>query len=187
MAVSLMNEISIGAIREAYGRVAYSHKTQEKAKDINECCSSLVKWINVLLVSCTTASATYSFFMSPQQVNAITAILSVASLLFLIAQLSFNPEARVQAHKNCADKLWFVREKYANLLSDMMSDSIDAQSAMKIRDEVTQELSKIYAEAPCAGGLAYFFAQRALKIDKELTFTEKELNQLLPPALRAKI
>jgi len=179
-----MNEINIHVIKEAYGKVAYSHKTQEKAKEIDGFFVHLIKWANVVLIGLTTISATRNLFISPERVNISTAVLATISLMFVIAQLSFNPEIKAREHKNCADKLWLIREKYINLLADIMCEKINEQTIKDLRDRLTDELFKIYDEAPPAGGLAYIMARRALKIKKELTFSAKELDQLLPESLR---
>ncbi len=181
-----MHVIDIAVVKEAFGKLAYSHKTQEKAKDINCCFACLVKWLNVLLIGATTISATYSFLIPPDKGNLITAGLALISLMFIIAQLSFDPEAKARAHKNCADKLWLLREKYLNLISDMSTGAITVQSAVERRDRLTEELFKVYEDAPMAGGLAYSLARRALKIGKELTFGTKELDYLLPESLKTK-
>lgn len=181
-----MDAINIAVVKEAYGKLAYSHKTQEKAKDINCCFACLVKWLNVILVGATTVSATYTFLVSPARANVVTAGLATFSLMFVIAQLSFDPEAKARAHKSCADKLWLLRENYLNLISDMAVGTITSQTAIEKRDRLTEELFKVYEDAPVAGGFAYFLARKALKVKKELTFSSKELDQLLPEALRVK-
>ncbi len=47
----------VQAIRESFGRVVYSHKTHEKAREIQSRRASLVKWVNILLATAT--STTY--------------------------------------------------------------------------------------------------------------------------------
>ena len=181
-----MSEISISVVKEAYGRVAYSHKTQEKAKEINEFYAIIIKWVNVILVGATTLSAALNLFLTPDKVGIATTILACCSLMFIVAQLSFDPDGRARMHKRCADKLWLISEQYINLLSDMSSGNISDEETKKKRDQITFELSKIYDDALPAGGRAYKKARKALKIDKELTFTSKELEQLLPESLRIK-
>lgn len=181
-----MDEINIGVVKESFGKVAYSHKTQEKAKEINKFLAAMVKWLNVILIGLTTISATRNFFNVTGRDYLLTAVLATISLMFVIAQLSFNPEGKARTHKNCADRLWLIREKYLNLIADMTSGIISNEKAKEERDKLTEELFKIYDGTPSAGGLAYQRARKALKIDEELSFNSKEIEQLLPESLRSK-
>lgn len=181
-----MDEININVIKESFGRVAYSHKTQEKAKEINELFAILVKWFNVLLIGATASSAIYNFFLAPEKVSILTAILSTISLMFIIAQLSFAPEAKAREHRKCANKLWLIREKYLNLLTDMVTNNVTNENVKERRDQISAELFDVYNDAPSAGGWAYKRARKALKFRKELSFTSKEIDQLLPESMKGK-
>jgi hypothetical protein len=44
------------AIRESFGRVVYSHKTHEKAREIQSRRAVLVKWVNIVLTTVTSAT-----------------------------------------------------------------------------------------------------------------------------------
>jgi len=52
------------------------------------------------------------------------------------------------------------------------------------RDTILKELQEIYLEAPDASSKAYSMAQAALKIKEEMSFTDDEMDQLLPKPLR---
>jgi hypothetical protein len=76
-----------------------------------------------------------------------------------------------------------VRERYLNLLTDMEA-GLSLVEAARERDILTSELRHIYGHAPDTTSRAYRSAQRALKVDEEMTFSEAELDDLLPQALR---
>lgn len=180
-----MTEAQIAVLKESFGRVVYSHKTQEKAKEINECRAVAIKWMNIALVGVTSISAAYNLIASPDKVFIITTILSAISLMFVVAQLSFDPESRARANKSCADKLWLIRERYINLISDAVSGNLTEENFTRERDNLAKDLFQAYDDAPIAGGLAYKRARKALKIDKELTFSPKEVDQFLPESVKS--
>ncbi|WP_404872745.1 hypothetical protein [Ideonella sp. A 288] len=53
------------------------------------------------------------------------------------------------------------------------------------RDRLNQLLEDIYKGAPRTAGMAYEAAQKALKADQELFFTDSELDHMLPQRLRS--
>lgn len=170
-----MNEAQIAVLKESFGRVVYSHKTQEKAKEINECWAIAIKWANIILVGFTSISASYNLIAKPDKVFVVTTVLSAVSLMFVVAQLSFDPESRSRANKSCADKLWLIRERYINLISNAVSGSLRDDSFTKERDDLAKELFQVYDDAPIASGLAYKMARKALKLIKSCLFHQKRL------------
>ena len=53
------------------------------------------------------------------------------------------------------------------------------------RDRLNQLLEEIYKGAPRTDGKAYAAAQKALKADQELFFSDSELDHMLPQRLRS--
>ena len=51
-----MDKVNLPVIRESFGRVAYSHKTHEKAAEIEDRNSKIVKWANIVLTALTSGS-----------------------------------------------------------------------------------------------------------------------------------
>ena len=68
------------------------------------------------------------------------------------------------------------------MLVDLDFKSIE-ELAIK-RDELQDELAEIYSTVPQTNDKAYKAAQKGLKDNGELSFYEKEIDDLLPPALR---
>jgi len=84
-----------------------------------------------------------------------------------IYQLSFDPGRLIRDHRKCARRLWLIREKYINLLSDLIDEAIDDDKGRLQRDTILKELQEIYLEAPDTSSKAYSMAQAALKIKKK--------------------
>ncbi len=178
-----MDKINLQVVRESFGRVAYTQKTHEKAAEIESGKAGIVKWINILLTTLTTSSILVDLISSQEVFKYVSSILSALTLAFVIFQLSFDPDERAGKHRQTAKELWLIREKYINLLADIKSDSIDSHELIKQRDRLAQEAGLIYKFAPQTTSKAYKAAQKALKINEELTFSDDELNSFLPKEL----
>lgn len=172
----------VQAIRESFGRVVYSHKTHEKAREHASRWAAIVKWINITLTTITSTTLIGTIITSERAFLYTGSVLSTLTLAFAIFQLSFDPGKEAERHRTTAKALWYVREKYIHLLTDIESDpsSVDIPSR---RDELMEELRKIYELAPDTTGRAYSAASKALKFSEDMTFSNEEINKFLPDSL----
>lgn len=177
-----MDKTNLQVIRESFGRVCYSHKTHEKDAEILNTHAIRAKWINITLIAITTGSLLGTIF-TEQNLILISAFFSATTLGFSIFQLSFDPEKEAIKHKQSANALWLIREKYVSLMSDIINASIEETAIIKKRDDLVNELDIIYRSSPSTSSSAYRKAQEALQLNEELTFTDKEINKLLPSSL----
>lgn len=86
------------AIRESFGRVVYTHKTHEKAREIQARRAVLVKWINIILTTVTSATLLSTVITNQRALLYVSAALSALSLMFVIFQLSFDPGKDAERH-----------------------------------------------------------------------------------------
>jgi len=181
-----MNNLNLQVIRESFGRVVYSHKTHEKAAEIAERTTKRVKWLNIVLTAITSGSLLSTIITNETILLYIGAVFAAFTLSFTIFQLSFRPEEEFEKNRNIAKELWYIREKYVNFLSDIMSNNLSDDSIMSKRDQLVEELKLVYKFAPQTNPRAYKLARKALKIDEELTFSNEEINHFLPDGLKLK-
>jgi hypothetical protein len=177
-----MDKINLTVIRETFGKVVYTHKTYEKAADI---CIGKSKWIkrmNVFLLALTSGSALGSI-LGGHAFLISTSILATLSLFFVVYQLSFNFDELGQRYKTTAKKLWLIREKYQNLIADIMNEKYSSNELTEKRDSLLSELNEILENAPSTDSKAYSKARKALKIHEEMTFSNKEIDNFLPEEL----
>jgi hypothetical protein len=172
-----------GQLREMYGRAAYTHKTHEKMADNYIRTYRRIKCVEILLSALTTGSLLLALFGDTRQATIWGA---VTSTILLALTLYFH-EARLgeqaQKHTVVGSKLWRVREALLSVLVDM-HDGRAIDEVRRERDRLNDELEEIYKGAPRTDTKAYKAAQRALKDDQELFFTDLELNHMLPQQLR---
>lgn len=173
-----------GQIRECFARVVYSHKTHEKEGDL--CAGTLrrFKLAQILLAATTTSGALAILFTEDFALKAVTALVSLVSLIVTGYMKGFDPGATAQKHRDTAADLWAIRESYLSLLTDLASRAISNQDARQKRDELQSALAAIYKSAPGSTPKAYVKAQKALQALEDYTFNPDEIDKFLPIALK---
>ncbi|HIE30148.1 TPA: SLATT domain-containing protein [Candidatus Poribacteria bacterium] len=171
-------------IRESYGRVAYSHKAHEKSADIYHGRLQNLKLAQIILSAITTGGIIITLFGESRISTVIAAITSTVLLTINTYTKEHDLGELAQKHASVAGDLWNAREAYLSLLTDLASRSAPAEEIRKRRDKLQETLKNIYKAAPRTIPKAYSAAQAALKINEELTFSEEEIDNMLPPYLR---
>jgi hypothetical protein len=114
----------------------------------------------------------------------VSALLSTALLVVNAYAKDIDPGQQSEKHKETASALWDVRESYLALIADLRQGSLDTEAVREKRDELQAALARIYRSAPRTTAKAYRSAQVGLQQNEELTFSDAELDGMLPPALR---
>ncbi|MGO6970130.1 SLATT domain-containing protein [Rhizobium ruizarguesonis] len=175
-------------IRECYGRCAYTHKTHEKMAERLHARHKRGKWANIILSSLITGGAVSVIFAKGSEwegyAGYATVSLSILSLIFNAYLKDLDPGALAQRHREAGSDIWNIREAYLSLITDVLDQSSELAALRARRDSLQAALHKIYHGAPHTDGKAYGKAQDALKNNEDLTFTENEIDVLLPAKLR---
>lgn len=172
-----------GQLREMYGRAAYTHKAHEKMADGYVCRYRLLKTAEIALSAAATGSLVIAVFGDSHLSTIIGAVLSSILLFFTLYFKEASLGEQAQRHTEVASKLWGIREALLSLLIDMR-DSLDPAQIREERDKLNGKLEEIYKNCPRTTPAAYAAAQKALKSEEELFFTDAELNKMLPKVLR---
>jgi hypothetical protein len=88
------------------------------------------------------------------------------------------------AHAACANRLWYVREKYRVLLSDLTDGAIEIEEARRRRDVLIQQLHGIYENVPPDDVVAYQAAAKAVGSADEGLLSDEEIDLFLPKSLQ---
>ena len=186
LAESSMNPRTVieSHVRECYGRVAYSHKTQEKCVDLLLGRLRTIKLLQLVLSSITTAGFLGAILGAGQA----SAVLGVGVSTLLLALNAYTQDHDLgelaERHRQAASALWRIRETYLSLLTDLRVGSDALGDLTKRRDELLKELDGVYSGAPATNYKAYKKAREALRRHEELTFSDSEIDALLPSELR---
>lgn len=173
-----------GQLRECFGRVVYSHKTHEKCADILLARLARIKLSQIILSALTTAGFIAAVFGAGTIGAIIGTILSTVLLALNAYTKNYDLGSLAQKHKQTANELWLIREKYLSLITDLLIGDKPVETLQKTRDVLLAELNKAYSSAPPTTGDAYAKAQEALKTKEDLTFSEEEIDKFLPNELK---
>lgn len=172
-------------IRECFGRSVYTHKTHEKMADRATSKLSCFKTIEIGLAAITASGVIGMILQAEEQwIKWTTAVVSLLSVFFASYLKDFDLGATAQKHRDAASKIWPIRESYLSLLTDIRMGGLSDAEVRIRRDELQEQLAKIYSASPQTDGSAYKDAQDALKSKEDYTFSKDEINKFLPESLR---
>lgn len=180
------NNITIleAQIRECYGRVVYSHKTQEKCADIVFTLHKRLKLLQIIISGVVTTSLLIRIFGNNEAALYVSAILSTALFALNAYTKDYDLGEIAQKHTNAANELWDIRETYLSLLTDIKGGNISVGQITNKREELQNRLLNVYSGSPRTNSKAYMAASKALQKNEELTFSDKEIDAFLPKELR---
>ena len=169
-------------IRDCFGRVAWSHKTHEKQADSYETWNCKLTWGKIIVTALASAGGILSL-LTKSWWGVTSCVLSTLLLLINLIFENRNYAILSQKHRDTAAQLWNIREGYLSLLTDIRAPNADIREIQKRRDELQEKLFSVYSSALRTSGKAYIEASNALH-GEELSFSDAEIDKMLPPALR---
>lgn len=178
-----------GQLRECYGRVVYTHKTHEKCADILLARHKQIKFWQIVLSAFITGGIISTLTEAVPSdctiyVTWLNAVLSTILLVLNSYTKDYDLGEIAQKHRQAAADIWFVRERYLSLLTDLRTGIQSFNELLKSRDALLAELHTTYQGAPSTDYKAYKQAQKALKEMEDMTFSDAEIDAFLPKALR---
>lgn len=173
-----------GQLRECYGRVVYSHKTHEKCSDILLSRLSSIKFWQIILSALTTGGFLATFFGAGEVGTGIGIVVSTLLLILNAYTKDYDLGELAQKHKQAANEIWLIREKYLSLLTDLAMGEKPIEQLQSERDSLLESLHSVYSGSPSTTFEAYKKAQDALKNKEDLTFSEEEIDAFLPKELK---
>lgn len=173
-----------GQLRECYGRAVYSHKTHEKCADILHTRLSRIKLFQIILSAVTTGSFITSILGSGKEAAIVGVVVSTLLLVLSAYTKNYDLGELAQKHKQVANDIWLIREQYLSLLIDLAANGKTQGEVLLERDRLVTALHAVYAASPSTTNAAYRRAQDSLKYKEEMTFSDEEINLILPKELR---
>ena len=173
-----------GQLRESYGRVVYTHKTQEECADLLLERLAVIKVAQIILSALTTGGFVSVFLGSGDIGAGAGAVLSTALLALNAYTRNYDLGGEAQKHREAAASIWFMRERYLALLTDLAIGARSVDEIIEERDNLLEDLQTVYATCPSTNDKAYKRAQRALKLAGDMSFCDEEIDAFLPKELR---
>jgi hypothetical protein len=97
---------------------------------------------------------------------------------------SFEVQNNVSNHKKTAIDLLILRDKFRLLLIEIQMNKADTKEIFQKYDDLQRELGEVYRDAPNTTDKAVERANKALKINKDNEFSDKEIDENLPNSLK---
>lgn len=171
-------------IRECFGRVVWSHKTQEKCADILTKRNDCIKNVQILLAGFITTGLLLRVFKGSELALIISTILSAIQFAFTSYLKEYNLGETIQKHNSSALELWNIREQYLSLLTDIKAEKKSIDEIIEQRNSLQIALEGTYKGSPRTFSKAYNKASEGLKRNEEYTFSDEEIDKFLPKELR---
>jgi hypothetical protein len=143
-----------------------------------------IKLWQIILSAVTTAGFIAAMLDAGGIVAGVGMVISIALLVLNSYSKNYDLGELAQKHKQAANGLWLIREKYLSLLVDLAMKERPIEAMQKQRDELVEQLHAVYSGAPSTTFKAYRKAQEALQRLEDMTFTDKEIDAFLPTELR---
>lgn len=169
-------------IREAYGRVTYTQTSHDKIISRLLKTNNRVKILQIILSALTTGSFLASILSDVNATKIIGAFLSLCLLILNAYAKNFNLVETAQQHQEAADLLWKIREEYVSLLTDF--EVLELNEIMLKRDELQNRTAEVYKNSLRTDAKSYKESQKVLKTEEEQTFSELEIDVMLPNSIR---
>lgn len=183
-----INNLSI--VRQTFANTVFTHKVHEIAAEQQDKKAFVVKIFNIILVSIVLILLIFQT-IHPDKIflSYIGSGVTIAEIIFLIIQLSFNYEQRAILHKNSALKFMGLRDSYRSLITDIMNSSITTDRIREQRNYLQNQYQVICDLAPQTSAKEYTEAQKRLNkrgaiTGEEFTWSDQEIDAFLPENLR---
>ena len=141
--------------------------------------------MQITLSALTTTGILVAVFGENKVIGILSAILSAILFGLNAYTKDYDLGEISQKHSNSASDLWNIRESYLSLLTDLKTEKLSLEEIIEKRNVLQENLHNTYKGAPRTISAAYTAATKGLKVNEELTFSNDEINNLLPKELRA--
>ena len=129
-------------VRECYGRVVYSHKTHEKRADVLLKRLGIIKLLQIVLSSISTAGFLTTLIGGAERIGSmIGASFSAILLCLTLYTKNYDLGELAQKHRRAAADLWFIREKYLSLITDLRTGQESPEKITARRNALLEELT----------------------------------------------
>lgn len=174
-------------VRQNYASVVWTHKIQEKQADIYEENYKKIECANIFTAAFTSCGVFSSFYQDVWFIKVGTIFLSFITVFIASYMKSFDLKTMGKDNKEYANRFLMIRNKLLSIIAEihLMKKPID--EIQEQFEAVLKELNDCYANAPTTTYKAVTRASEALKVNKDYTFTDEEIDRFLPSSLRGEL
>ena len=180
-------QILLDTVRQNFASVVWTHKIQEKQADIYSERYRRVEMVNILAASLTSCGVVTTIFWEGLIPKIIAAVLSFVTLVIASYYKSFGVKERALESKAAANRFIGIRNDMLQVIADLHMMAEPVEVINERFSCIMERLNKLYVDAPSTTDAAVARAADALNGKAEYSYTEDEIDRLLPPSLRGPI
>ncbi len=169
-------------LRESYGNVIYTKICHDKFSKRLLSLNNKIKIWQIILSSVTTGSFVLSLISDEQLSGIIGSALSLSLLILNTFVKNFDIVENTQKHQMASNQLWEIGEEYISLLTDF--ESLSQEEIVARRDQLHKKTAAVYHNSPKIDAKSCKEAKKEYKRLEAQSFTEKEIDAMLPYSIR---
>lgn len=208
---------NLSNVRQSFGNAVYNWKIHEVSSEKLNRSTFSVKVVNLVLVSAVLLFLLVQIIpgnvISEEQKNFLDyggSVLSVLEIIFFMILLSFDFEEKSSQHKKTALNFRSIRDKYINLITDIINEVIGDKEIIQKRNSLLSEFQTICNLAPQTSRGSYIVTRNRLKPffkksflnktssflvgifkgkavnEEDFTLSDEEIDMFLPEGLKMK-
>ena len=184
--IQLISDYNIfeNVVRDPYAGVVWSHKIQEKQSDIYAEIYKCMETVKIIIASLTSVGIVAIIFTDPLWLKLVSAFVSFFAVYINAYYKTFDLQKMMSLHKATANRLIEIRDQYKILLTKIRLRADSLENLILIYENLVNKTDQIYFESPSTSNKAVRRASKALKINKDNTFSDEEIDSFLPESLR---
>lgn len=171
-------------IRQIFASIVWNHKIHEKHSDINSFWFNFLEFCKILSLAITTSGLLTCFFIDEFILKIVTTVFSAISLFINTFYKTYNLKESRDSHKLSALEFLKLRNETICVLSDIKLKKLELDEATAKRDNILLKYYDICKKSLSTSDRAVKKASKALKIQKDNTFSDEEIDSYLPVELR---
>lgn len=185
-----MDEKNLAIVRQSFAQTVFTHQVQEIAAADKRKKVFYVKLLNVFFVAVVLVLLMLQIKDSANLIYSyLGAGITIAEVVFLIIQLTFDFENQSLTHKNAALKYMSLRDRYRLLITDIVNEEGRKSDLIARRNSLQDEYQSISDLSPPTGQKEFDAAQASLNKKgivkgEQFTWSDAEIDHFLPEALR---
>ena len=173
-------ELLESQLRQLFASVVWTHKIQEKQSDIYSKQHKCLEFWRILLSALTSSGIFAVIFVDEIWLKIITAIVSSISLFISTYFKTYDLKLLQKEHKKSALAFLELREELVSVLCDIKMNKYIEDELFKKRDDLIKRKIKIANNTLDASEKAVDKASEDLKIRKDNTYSDEEIDSFLP-------
>lgn len=179
-------QILLDLVRQRFASIVWTHKIHEKQADIIYRKYQIIMTANIVMTAFTTCGILALFKTNDCIVKSLTCLLSFITTLTSAYIKHFDSLIDYKTYKKSANEFLVIRNRLEKLIAEFYNPETNYETLKDKFDEIDLKLEELFLKAPITDNNAIKMANKGLKINKEYTFTNEEIDEFLPKSLSTK-